>query len=222
MRESCTTSASAPTSGICSASYRGWIGTPISWCCQCRPEDRKSLASLGENFRAVVETAGNYSIAEQVKVPLALKREGVTTVPCAALRAAAAGPLHDRSVTIHDCIHLMFPQYLPNRIALGYARVNRHGGANARPAVVDGFGKLEARHPAISSTRSPTRSTSSTTPTTIGSESNREKKMSSGCTRRFQLHDEFVLYAGNVKPHKNVERLIRGVSPACGNAALIT
>src|SRR5262249_54089622 len=26
---------------------------------------------------------------------------------------------------------------------------------------------------------------------------------------RFQLHDEFVLYAGNVKPHKNVERLIQ-------------
>ena len=26
---------------------------------------------------------------------------------------------------------------------------------------------------------------------------------------RFQLHDEFVLYAGNVKPHKNLERLIQ-------------
>src|SRR5439155_16846144 len=26
---------------------------------------------------------------------------------------------------------------------------------------------------------------------------------------RYQLHDEFVLYAGNVKPHKNLERLIR-------------
>ncbi len=26
---------------------------------------------------------------------------------------------------------------------------------------------------------------------------------------RFQLHDEFILYAGNVKPHKNVERLIQ-------------
>jgi glycosyltransferase involved in cell wall biosynthesis len=25
---------------------------------------------------------------------------------------------------------------------------------------------------------------------------------------RYQLHDRFVLYAGNVKPHKNLERLI--------------
>ena len=26
-------------------------------------------------------------------------------------------------VTIHDCIHLMFPQYLPNRLAPYYARL---------------------------------------------------------------------------------------------------
>ena len=25
-------------------------------------------------------------------------------------------------VTIHDCIHLRFPQYLPNRLGYGYAR----------------------------------------------------------------------------------------------------
>jgi glycosyltransferase involved in cell wall biosynthesis len=29
---------------------------------------------------------------------------------------------------------------------------------------------------------------------------------------RYQLHDEFVLYAGNVKPHKNLERLIDAFS----------
>jgi hypothetical protein len=27
-------------------------------------------------------------------------------------------------VTIHDCIHLMFPDYLPNRLALEYARAS--------------------------------------------------------------------------------------------------
>ena len=27
-------------------------------------------------------------------------------------------------VTIHDCIHLMFPQYLPNRAAYAYARAS--------------------------------------------------------------------------------------------------
>ena len=27
----------------------------------CRPEDREALSTLGENFRAVPETAGNYT-----------------------------------------------------------------------------------------------------------------------------------------------------------------
>ncbi len=38
----------------------------------------QALASLGENFRPVAEAAGNYSIAEQLRIPLALRREGVT------------------------------------------------------------------------------------------------------------------------------------------------
>src|SRR5437588_10019799 len=44
----------------------------------CRPADTGPVLSLGENFRAVAETAANYSLAEQVKIPLALKREAVT------------------------------------------------------------------------------------------------------------------------------------------------
>ena len=55
-----------------------------------RPDDRATLASLGPNFRPVAETAGNYSVAEQLKIPLALKRERVHALPRAALRAAAA------------------------------------------------------------------------------------------------------------------------------------
>ena len=43
-----------------------------------RPEDRDVLGSLGANFRTVAETAGKYSVAEQIKIPLAIRREGVT------------------------------------------------------------------------------------------------------------------------------------------------
>ena len=42
----------------------------------CRPEDSGAIKALGENFRPVIELAGNYSIAEQFKVPLALQRKG--------------------------------------------------------------------------------------------------------------------------------------------------
>jgi len=90
----------------------------------CRPDDRPTLAStLGENFRTVAETAGNYSVAEQIAIPLALRREGVTLfhAPHYVLPPLVRCP---SVVTIHDCIHLMFPQYLPNRRSLAYARTS--------------------------------------------------------------------------------------------------
>src|SRR5205085_11915969 len=99
------------------------LDTKTEFVLLCRPEDRVSLSTLGPNFRPVVESAGNYSVAEQIKIPLALKREGVTLFhaphyvlpPLVTCRSV---------VTIHDCIHLMFPHYLPNRLALSYAKAS--------------------------------------------------------------------------------------------------
>ncbi|MGC4085244.1 MAG: glycosyltransferase [Vicinamibacterales bacterium] len=90
----------------------------------CRADDVSGIGALGENFRPVVETAGNYSIAEQIKVPLTLRREKVDLFH--APHYVLPPLVHCRSVvTIHDCIHLMFPQYLPNRIALTPTRGHR-------------------------------------------------------------------------------------------------
>jgi glycosyltransferase involved in cell wall biosynthesis len=143
---------------------------------------------------------------EQVRIPLALRREGVTLfhaphyVLPALVRCTSV-------VTIHDCIHLMFPQYLPNRFAYQYAR---------------GSIRLAARR----ATRIMTVSESSkrdilkfvdTEPGKIDVIYNayddrfaidpREEDVVR-VRERYQLESEFVLYAGNVKPHKNLERLI--------------
>jgi glycosyltransferase involved in cell wall biosynthesis len=166
----------------------------------CRAEDRDTLAALGENFRAVVETSGNYSIAEQVRIPLALKREGVTLfhAPHYVLPPLVQCP---SVVTIHDCIHLMFPQYLPNRFALAYARTSI---------------ALAARTVSESSKRDILRFVH-TEPGKIDVIYNayderfaidpREEDVVR-VSERYQLQSEFVLYAGNVKPHKNLGRLI--------------
>jgi glycosyltransferase involved in cell wall biosynthesis len=172
----------------------------------CRPEDRGGLASLGENFRTVSERAGNYSLAEQIRIPMALRREAVTLfhaphyvlpplVPCRSV------------VTIHDCIHLTFPEYLPGRLAHAYARASI---------------SLAARR----ATRILTVSESSKTDilrfVNVPAEkidviynAYDERFAIEPCEEavvrvreRYQLHDAFVLYAGNVKPHKNLERLI--------------
>jgi glycosyltransferase involved in cell wall biosynthesis len=172
----------------------------------CRPEDVPGLRAIGENFRPVAERAGNYSIAEQVKVPLALRRERVTLFH--APHYVLPPLVHCRSVvTIHDCIHLMFPQYLPNRMALGYAKRSMAMAANRATRVLT----------VSESSKTDIMRFFGTDPSKIdviynafderfGVEPLEEDVVR--VRERYQLHDEFVLYAGNVKPHKNLERLI--------------
>lgn len=172
----------------------------------CRPEDRETLAAVGENFRAVPESSGNYSIAEQIKVPWALRREGVTLFhaphyvlpPLVGCRSV---------VTIHDVIHLMFPQYLPNRAALHYARWSITQAARRATRVMtvsesskrDILRYVDTQPEKIDVIHNAYDERFAIEPAEEDVARVRE---------RYQLHDQFVLYAGNVKPHKNLERLI--------------
>src|SRR5678810_1083290 len=87
----------------------------------CGEADLGVAAQLGPNFRSVLEPSPNYSIREQIHVPWVLRRErpDLYHAPHYVLPAAINC---NSVVTIHDCIHLMFPQYLPNRMAYAYAR----------------------------------------------------------------------------------------------------
>ena len=173
----------------------------------CRPEDRQTLAAVGPNFRTVAESAPNYSLAEQVRIPLALKRERVSLfhAPHYVLPPLVRCP---SVVTIHDCIHLMFPQYLPNRLALGYARTSIRLAAQRATRVMtvsesskrDILRFVETASDKIDVIYNAYDERFAVEP--------REEDVVR-VRERYQLHDEFVLYAGNVKPHKNLERLIQ-------------
>jgi glycosyltransferase involved in cell wall biosynthesis len=172
----------------------------------CRREDRPILATLGRNFRPVPESAGNYSIAEQVRIPLALRRERVTLFH--APHYVLPRLVRCRSVvTIHDVIHLMFPQYFPGKVAQTYARTSiRNASRKAvRVMTVSESSKRDILRfvdiPAEKIDVIP-----NAYDERFGIEPREEDVLR--VRERFQLHDEFVLYVGNVKPHKNVERLI--------------
>ena len=172
----------------------------------CRPDDVNGIRALGENFRPVVERAGNYSISEQFRIPLALRREKVTLFH--APHYVLPPLVHCRSVvTIHDCIHLMFPQYLPNKVALSYARTSMALAASratrvltvsetSKNDIMRFFGTDPAKIDVIYNAYDER----------FGAEPNEDDVVR--VRERYQLHDEFVLYAGNVKPHKNLDRLI--------------
>ena len=165
------------------------------------------LAALGGNFRAVGETARNYSIGEQLRIPLALRREGVTLFhaphyvlpPLVSCRSV---------VTIHDCIHLMFPQYLSHRFGYVYTRMSIGLAAHRATRVLTV--SESSKRDILRFVDAPPEKIDviyNAYDERFGVEPREEEVVR--VRERYQLHDEFVLYAGNVKPHKNLERLIQ-------------
>ena len=172
----------------------------------CQPADTDGLKQLGENFRTVPERAGAYSVREQINVPLDLRREKVDLfhaphyilpplVPCKSV------------VTIHDCIHLRFPQYLPNQFAYAYARsslwIASHR-ANRILTVSEASKRDILRYFRVPESKIDV--IYNAIDERFG-EAPTDEEMQQ-VQERFQLDDRFVLYAGNIKPHKNLERLI--------------
>jgi len=172
----------------------------------CKPDDVKLSDRLGPNFRAVADSSGQYSVREQISIPAHLFRTSPHLFHTPHYVLPALTPCRS-IVTIHDCIHLIFPQYLQGRIARIYARsafwttIHR---ANRILTVSEASKRDILRFFPIA----PEKVT-----VVYNAIANHfydepsEEKMAQ-VRERYQLHERFVMYAGNVKPHKNLKRLI--------------
>ncbi len=172
----------------------------------CRPQDAALADGLGPNFRAVVEPSRPYSVAEQVMLPARLVMQNVTLlhephyvlpplVPCRAV------------VTIHDCIHLMFPQYLPSRLAHAYARANLWVAARRAERIftVSETSKADIlRYCDVPAERVIVVYNAIDDRFAISPDMEAIERV----RERYRLNGPFALYVGNIKPHKNLERLI--------------
>ncbi|WP_396624071.1 glycosyltransferase family 4 protein [Luteitalea sp.] len=171
-----------------------------------RPDDLEFACTVGPNFRGVISTAGNYSLREQFSIPSILRRERVDVfhAPHYVLPPVLPCP---SVVTIHDCIHLMFPQYLPNRLAYTYARTFMWSATHRSSHVLTV--SEASKRDILRFYRIPAEKIT-VAPNAIDDRFNRTPAAEdiARVQERFQLHDPFVLYVGNIKPHKNIERLI--------------
>jgi len=172
----------------------------------CQGQDCSIVSELGENFRAVPESSPGYSVREQITVPRDLRREHAELFHAPHYVLPPLTPCKS-VVTIHDCIHLRFPQYLPNRLGYAYARsflwmATHHSNRvitvseASKRDILEYFkvppGKIDVIYNGID-------------------ERFGEVPAEEDVTRvreRYQLIDPFILYAGNIKPHKNLGRLI--------------
>lgn len=172
----------------------------------CHQPDLGIGAQLGTNFRTVLEPSPNYSIREQIHLPWLLHRErpDVFHAPHYVMPPAVSC----RSlVTIHDCIHLAFPQYLPSRAAYVYARASMWSAAHRSRRILtvseaskrDIIRFLNVPPEKIVVVYNAIDERFRVTPSEEAIARVRE---------RYQLDHRFVLYVGNIKPHKNLVRLI--------------
>ena len=168
--------------------------------------DLDIAAQLGPNFRTVLEPSPNYSLREQIHVPWVLRRERPDVFHAPHYVLPPAVPCRS-VVTIHDCIHLMFPQYLPNKAAYAYARVSMWAAVKRSNCIltVSEASKRDILH------------FFNVAPEKIVVVYNAiddhfwltpPEEEVARVRESYQLDHQFVLYVGNIKPHKNLVRLI--------------
>jgi glycosyltransferase involved in cell wall biosynthesis len=174
----------------------------------CRSADEATLRDLAGNFVPVVEDAAGYGVREHVSIPLKLRRLGAQLLHSPHyVRPLFCGV--PSVVTIHDCIHLLFPQYLPSRMAWRYAQAVM-GSAVRRSALV--FTVSEASRRDIlhfypwADPEKVVVVPNAIDPDLLEDPGPGEMER---VRERYQIRGRFVLFTGNIKPHKNLERLIQ-------------
>jgi glycosyltransferase involved in cell wall biosynthesis len=177
-----------------------------------------ALPPLPEHFEVVAEESPGYSIAELTGFAWRLWRDRLDLFhathyvipPLARARAV---------VTIHDIIHVLYPQFLPNRGALLYARVMIRRALrradriitvsyNSKRDLVDYFGIPPSRVEVIYNGVA-----GRFRPDVPPAERDR-------VAERYALPRPYLLFLGGEKPHKNVRNVLRAFAEARRERAL--
>jgi glycosyltransferase involved in cell wall biosynthesis len=110
-------------------------------------------------------------------------------------------------VTIHDCIHLLFPQYHP-RGGAAYARfmMGRALERSERVFTVSEASKRDILRFYPTADSESIQVIPNAIDTALIEDPGEEERQR--VRERYQIRGRFVLYAGNIKPHKNLDRLI--------------
>ncbi|MFP3941821.1 MAG: glycosyltransferase family 4 protein [Thermoanaerobaculia bacterium] len=181
-------------------------------------QGRDSFDGLPENFHIVVERSPVYSARELMALSWRLFRLRLDLYHATHYVLPLATPSRI-VVTIHDIIHLLYPQFLPNRLAFFYAqRMMRRSlsGAdrviavseNTRSDLTEYFGVEGSGVEVIYN----------------GVDDAYRERLSEEdldrWLRQLDVRRPYLLFVGNPKPHKNLDRVIRAYARACETAEI--
>ena len=176
------------------------------------PAGREALPDLPENFALVSQRSPVYSIRELFTISWDLFRRRVDLYHATHYVVPLLMPCRT-VVTIHDIIHLLYPEFLPNRMAFYYAhhmirRSLQRGervisvSHNTRTDLMHYFGlggqKIDVVYNGIDDVFRQA----------LGEE-DLERWM-----RNLGLDRPYLLFVGNPKPHKNLDNVVKAYARA--------
>ena len=171
-----------------------------------------ALFDLPDNFHTVIERSPGYSVRELFAVTWQLLRHSIDLYHATHYVLPIWVP-GKSIVTIHDIIHLLYPEFLPNRFAFFYAQrmiaralaaSNRvlTDSQSTRNDLVSYFDtdvtKIDVVYPGIER-----RFLQPVEPTEIDR-----------VRQRFSLTKPYALFVGNPKPHKNLPNILSAFAGA--------
>lgn len=171
-------------------------------------EDREYVPQTGANIKLIADSSPKYSLRELIVLPIKMWQRRLDLFHAPHYTLPPLRPCKG-VVTIHDTIHLRFPEYLPHPIAYYYANGMMWAAANSAKTVitVSECSKQDiVKYLGIPETKVKV--------VYNGIESNPPdvSKNSGSVAARFGIARPYILYLGNFMPHKNHERLIRAYS----------
>lgn len=164
------------------------------------------LGPVGANFDWIDVPENEGFASYLIRTPLRLRRHRIDLFHVPHYEAPVLVPCR-MIVTIHDCVHLLFPQegsskfenyrgYLYTKNVLRRADRIIAVSASTRQDLISIFDlpmeKISVVHNALDGRF------------TAGHAPEEQKQL----LERYQLTDPFILYVGQIKPHKNIDRLI--------------
>lgn len=171
-----------------------------------------ALFDLPDNFQVIVEKAPGYSVRELFTLTWRLIRHRIDIYHATHYVLPIWVP-RKSVVTIHDIIHLLYPEFLPNRLAFLYAQRMISRALTASDRVLADS----------STTRKDLISYFDTDSTKIevvypGIDRRYFERLEDGEVERvrdrFDLDKPYALFVGNPKPHKNLSNIITAFAQA--------
>ncbi len=180
------------------------------------PGTRFTLFGTARQARALLPGAARvpvaapiYSVREQAVLAWAARGRGLDLFWAPHYNAPLAVGTR-LAVTVHDLIHILFPEYLPRprAVALAYARGLMRAACGRARVVL-----CPSEHTRRDLVRHLGVARGKITVTPLGVDAGwtpvRGAARLAAFRRRHGLGDRYCLFIGNLKPHKNLERLVR-------------